>query len=105
MYIEGLEPNVVITTSGNDIMVGGDVINITDYRLIKESVMNVLGNNGKYVHLIFTDAESLTSSVIGFLLKLVQKDNVELKVSVRKSNLYSLMEILGLVKIFNVSMT
>ncbi|MCX8085004.1 MAG: hypothetical protein N3C60_08805 [Calditerrivibrio sp.] len=104
MFVEGLEPNVTITTVGNEVLVGGDVVNITDYRLIKESVLKAIGSEGKYVKVIFSDAESLTSSVIGFFLKLVQKDNIEVKMVVKKNTLMSLLEILGLVKIFNVTL-
>lgn len=97
------EPNISIDLFQNEIIINGQLINISDYRLIKETIAKIINEGHKSLSVTFNDTDSITSSVLGYFLKLVQKDKIELKMKVRSNNLYSLLDMLRLVEIFKVS--
>ncbi|MDF2953962.1 MAG: hypothetical protein OD816_001207 [Thermodesulfobacterium sp.] len=99
---KNFEINISLTMKNNEVIVSGDVVSISDYWLIKEKVINLVEKGNKEIIIIFNDAEVLSSSIIGFFLKLVLKDKINLKVKVRNSQLYSFMETLGLIKTLQV---
>lgn len=97
------EPNISIDLFQNEIIINGQLINISDYRLIKKTIAKIINEGHKSLSVTFNDTDSITSSVLGYFLKLVQKDKIELKMKVRSNNLYSLLDMLRLVEIFKVS--
>ncbi|MBO8143669.1 MAG: hypothetical protein H0Z16_03665 [Thermodesulfobacterium sp.] len=99
---EIFETNISLNVKNNEVIVSGDVVSISDYWLIKEKVINLVEKGNKEIIITFNDAEFLSSSIIGFFLKLTLKDKINLKVKVKNPQLYSFMEILGLIKTFQV---
>jgi len=99
---ENFEINISLTVKNNEVIVSGNVISISDYWLIKENVINLVEKGHKEIIITFNDAELLSSSVIGFFLKLTLKDKINLKIKVKNPQLYSFMEILGLIKTLQV---
>lgn len=98
-----MEHNIKVEVENNNILkITGDVKNIDDYQLIKENAIKLRDKDAKSLTIIFADSSSITSSVIGFFLKLVQKDGVNLDVKVGQDSLLSLMKTLSLDNIFNV---
>jgi|Wag4MinimDraft_13_1082653.scaffolds.fasta_scaffold01477_2 ABC-type transporter Mla MlaB component len=98
-----MEHNIKVELeNSNTLKITGDVKNIDDYQLLKENAIELRDKGVQSLTIIFADSSSITSSVIGFLLKLVQKDGVNLNIKVAKDSLYSLMETLSLNSIFNV---
>lgn len=98
-----MEHNINVVKEGsNTLNVKGDIKNIDDYQLLKDNVIELRDKGVDSMTIIFTDSTSITSSVIGFLLKLVQKDGVKLNLKVAQESLFSLMETLSLDSVFNV---
>jgi len=98
-----MEYNIKVEVENNNTLkITGDVKNIDDYQLIKENAIKLRDKGAKSLTIIFADSSSITSSVIGFFLKLVQKDGVNLDVKVGQDSLLSLMKTLSLDNIFNV---
>ena len=94
-----MEINIV----GNRIIVKGNVKSIQDYEDIRGSIEQIIGNRvTNSIVIEFVDSFSLTSSVIGYLSKLVHNDNIKVNLRVCDNGLYSLLEDLGLIKDFNV---
>lgn len=86
----------------NEIIVIGNIKTLEDSHQIKEAISSLVDHGSQNIHLKINDSFSMSSTVIGFLMKLVQHDKVKLSVSVDDSRLYMLMDELCLVKIFNV---
>ena len=92
-----MEVNVV----GNKIVVKGNVKSIRDYEEIRNVIERVISTN-KFVVIELVDSISLTSSVIGYLSKLVNVDDVKVELYVRDDGLYDLLDDLGLINLFRV---
>lgn len=103
MDIFGKEENIQVSVNNNVIVVRGQVQNIADYAVIRESISELINKNINDIKIIFEDSHAVTSSVIGFLLKISQKDKINVHVVAKNEDLYLLFEILGLVDIFRVT--
>lgn len=85
----------------NEIEVLGNISTVTDYQEIKHVVTDMLRNSDKSLVISIKDAFSITSSVIGFFLKLVYQDNVHLELKISDNRLLRLLEELRLAEAFN----
>jgi len=90
-----------ISVSANTVVITGNIKTISDYQQIKETIDN-LTQNQKHIIVIIQDSISVTSSVIGYLNKLVLKDNIDLQIKVGDDQLMKLFEDLNLVSLFKV---
>ena len=86
----------------NEIVITGNIKSIEDSIQIKETISAVLRQGSANVFLRIKDSFSMTSTVIGFLMKLVNYDKVQLSLVVGDNRLYVLLEELNLLRIFNV---
>jgi len=86
----------------NEVIVNGNIKTLEDSHQIKEVISGRVVHGCKNIHLKINNSFSMTSTVIGFLMKLIHHDKVQLSVSVVDSRLYMLLDELCLVKIFNV---
>lgn len=81
-----------------------DVIKtIEDSTVFKKSISDILlrDPNAKIdIHIL--DSYIITSSIIGTLLKMVQKDNAKITVYVYNADLYELLDKLNLIVLLNV---
>jgi len=91
-----------IQTVGNSVTITGNIKTIGDYQAIKNRLEN-LAENSKSITIDIKDSISITSSVIGYLTKLVQKDKVDIQIRVGDANLYDLFDEINLVKLFKVT--
>jgi len=91
-----------ISVTGNRVSITGNIKTVSDYQKIKE-VLDTLVINERSVFIDIADSISITSSVIGYLTKLVQKDNVEVHIKVNNPNLYELFDEINLIQLFHVS--
>ena len=90
------------TTGSNELSINGNIKSIEDGMAIKEA-MNALKNQGaKSIQVKIQDSFSMTSTVIGFLMKLVNIDQIRISLFVSDRRLYQLLEELSLVQAFNV---
>lgn len=90
------------STSGNKIDVVGNIKTIKDTKDIQTAIDSVVGSGSKEVVLSIKESIAMTSSLIGFLLKIIKKDGVSVNVHIRNENLYELLSDLELLDIFKV---
>jgi len=91
-----------ISVNSNTVTIVGNIKKVSDFQSIKNSIEPIVQNNRRLTIKI-VDSLSLTSTTIGYLNKLVLKDNIELHVVTGNSKLYSLLEDLNLISTFKVS--
>ena len=90
-----------LKVSGNRVIIKGNVKSISDFNDIKNSV-DAITSTSKHIVIELVDSISLTSSVIGYLSKLVNVDNVTVELYVGDKGLYDLLSDLGLISLFKV---
>lgn len=86
-----------ILTNGSEVTIEGNIKSISDFQKIKTS-LDELTTTLNTIELFIKDSLSITSSVIGYLNKLVLKDNIDLKLYVGNEMLYNLLEDLDLIQ-------
>jgi len=92
-----------IKMSGNsEITIVGNIKSIEDSLEIKNAVSGLQKNGAKSILLRIQDSFSMTSTVIGHLMKLVNVDKITVSMVVGDARLYQLLEELSLVQLFNV---
>jgi hypothetical protein len=91
-----------ISTSGNVVNIKGNIKTVHDYQEIKSTIDSLIGIHNSIV-INIPDSISITSSVIGYLTKLVQKDKIDITIKVGDSDLMELFDDLGLVSLFRVT--
>jgi len=90
-----------ISTSGNVVTIKGNIKTVSDYQEIKSTIDSLVGIHQSIV-INIPDSISITSSVIGYLTKLVQKDKIDITIRVGDADLMELFDDLGLVSLFKV---
>jgi len=90
-----------ISTSGNVVTIKGNIKTVSDYQEIKRTI-DALAASQQHIVVNIPDSISVTSSVIGYFTKLVQKDKIDLNIKVGDADLMELFEDLGLVSFFKV---
>ena len=90
-----------ISLNANRVVITGNIKSIQDYKTIKETLERVVENE-KRVVVEIVDSISMTSSVIGYLNKLVQKDGITLELHVGSSTLIDLLKDLNLMELLRV---
>jgi CHASE3 domain sensor protein len=90
-----------IAIASNVITITGNIKSVSDYQKIKESVDRVVSSYQSVV-VDIKDSISITSSIIGYFTKLVQKEGVDLSIKVGDQSLMELFEDLNLVSLFKV---
>jgi len=81
----------------------GNIKSIEDSDAIKRHIGMLAASGANSISLKIADSFSMTSSVIGFLMKLVHRDKVRLSISIRDERLFTLLQELNLVSTFNAS--
>lgn len=89
----------------NEIVITGNIKSVENSLLIKETINTLVAQGSQNIHLKIKDSLSITSTMIGFLMKLVHQEKVHLFITVGDSRLYSLLEELKLLQQFNVHLT
>jgi anti-anti-sigma regulatory factor len=89
-------------SGSNELTIIGNIKSIEDSLAIKESIHTLQTNGAKSILIKIEDSFSMTSTVIGLLMKLVNIDKITISLVVGDPRLYELLEELSLVKHFNV---
>ena len=84
------------------VVVSGIVENVDDCTQISSAMKEVAKNSGNSVAVEFLDSFVIPSTLIGQILKMIQVDNMTIRVKAN-SDLYELLDRLSLVSVFNVS--
>jgi|LGVE01.1.fsa_nt_gb hypothetical protein len=90
-----------ISNTGSVVTITGNIKSIGNLQTIKICLDNMIQDNTS-ITLKILDSISITSSVIGYLTKLVYKDNLHINMDVGDERLYDLLDELSLVSLFNV---
>jgi hypothetical protein len=90
-----------ISTTSNTVVITGNIKSVRDYQKIKESVDALIATNRSIV-IEIKDSISITSSIIGYFTKLVQKEGIDVSIKVGDASLMELFDDLNLVTLFKV---
>ncbi len=90
-----------ISNVGAIITIKGNIKSISDFQEIKTCLDDITCTD-KSITLKIIDSISITSSVIGYLTKLVYKDKIHISMTVGDKRLYELLDELSLISQFNV---
>ena len=66
----------------NEVIISGNIKTVEESQQINESISNLVVHGSRNIRLKINDSFSMTSTVIGFLMKLVYHDKVQLSISV-----------------------
>jgi hypothetical protein len=83
-----------------EVVIEGIIKSISDSQAIKDAISSC--SDTKDIKIEILDSFSITSSVIGFLLKKKQGDGANIEIKVHDSRIYELFESLNLVEVLNV---
>lgn len=86
----------------SEVVITGNIKSVDDSVKIKETINGMMAQGCGSIQLRIVDSLSLTSTAIGFLMKLVHQDKLQLTVNVGDRRLYTLLEDLCLLEKFNV---
>ena len=89
-----------IKVENNNLIVEGLVRGNSEVAEIKSVISNL---TSKSISIIFQDSYVIPSSLIGFLLKSIHDDKIDLSVVVKQPELYQLLDRLNLVSGLKVS--
>ncbi len=93
---------IEIVESDEGLIIKDRFSTLEDYLRFREAVGENLEAGAKSLNVIFMDAQVLSSSVFGLLLKIKNIDGVDVSISVSQRNLYKQIEYLDLLEFFSV---
>ena len=88
-----------ISTSSNVVTIIGNIKSVSDFQSIK-STIDSMKNSMQDITIDIKDSISITSSVIGYLNKLILKDSINLNMKIGNEQLMHLLEDLNLTGTF-----
>lgn len=88
--------------STNEFRITGEIKTISDYQAIKKTIQESVEKDIKELLVIIEDAQTVTSSVVGYLLKLVNLNGIKINLTVKNAKLHKMLEDLVLIDVFNV---
>lgn len=91
-----------ISSSSNVATINGNIKSVGDYQEIKKTLDALCSSNSTIVVEV-KDSISITSSVIGYLNKLVLKDKINLQMKITNPQLMELLNELNLSETFRAS--
>ncbi len=89
-----------IKVSSNSVTINGNIKSVGNFQTIKQHLDAMIGHH-KSITINIVDSLSITSSVIGYLNKLVLKDNITIKMNIGNAQLIELLDDLSLTSTFN----
>lgn len=91
-----------LTKSGTEVIITGNVKTIDDSMALRDEIQQLVEGGASNVTLRFQDSFALPSAVIGYLMKLVNRDKVRLTLLAGDQRLYALLDELKLLEAFGV---
>ncbi len=92
-------------SAAGELTIHGNIKSIDDYTAIKNQITGVIGTGNHDLTLRIPESFSLPSSVIGYLLKLKNRDNVRIRMTIGDRRLHELLSDLNLLGEFGVTLT
>lgn len=90
---------MTVRIESNRVLIEGSVKTLNEFREVQDQIETVLKNSPERLELEMMDSELLTSSMIGYLLKLAKKDHVAIHV---KTNSRELKRFVAMMKLESV---
>ncbi len=90
-----------VKKDGNSVIIEGNIKTIGDFQAIKH-ILDEMILDVSTINLVLLDSISITSSVIGYLTKLVHKDKINMSLSVGNKELVLRLDDLGLSDLLHV---
>lgn len=93
-----------ISSSSNIVTIKGNIKAMSHYEEIKKEIEDIIHNsseNAKHVKIQILESISITSSVIGYLCKLVD-EGVNIELHVKDEGLKNLLDDLNLISLLNI---
>ena len=91
-----------ISTSSNTLTITGNIKTPSDFQNIKTRT-DLLVSQNKEITILIKDSLSITSSVIGYLNKIVLKDLINLNMKIGNAQLLNLLNDLHLTSVFKAT--
>jgi hypothetical protein len=91
-----------LNIEGSTLTITDNIKSVEHFQEIKSALDKMKISNSS-IHIKISNSLSITSSVIGYLMKLIHKDEIRLSMSVGDDRLVALLNDLGLSSEFNVS--
>lgn len=90
----------IIKSSQSELTIVGNIKTIDDYQAIRSATKALVDAGTIQITYIMKDSLSMTSSVIGYLVKLVRHDKVQINIQIFDIRLFELLEELALTELF-----
>lgn len=98
-----MEISAFVNSGNSEITILGTIKTIADGQMIKETINRSFHQDKqRTIKLNIQDSFIITSSVIGFLIKAIKIDKMDLTVYVRSMELYSMLDDMNLLDTMNV---
>lgn len=91
-----------ISVNGNKITILGSVSKYEDYVGIKHTVDEVISHSDNTLEIEFVDAMTVNSALIGYMIKCVKVQNIDVSISVVNHKLYEMLNLLSLTEVLKV---
>lgn len=88
-----------ISNSSNIVTITGNIKSVGDFQTIKSTIDSLKTSNNTII-IDIKDSISITSSVIGYLNKIILKDGIDLSMKIGNPQLMELIEDLNLIGTF-----
>lgn len=88
-----------ISISSNTVTITGNIKSVGDFQSIKTTVDSIKSSSSKII-IDIKDSISITSSVIGYLNKLILKDKIDISMKIGDKHLMALLDDLNLTSVF-----
>lgn len=85
----------------NKLIIQGNIKSISDFNVIKQTIDQMLYKH-KSIYIDIIDSMSITSSVIGYINKIIHKDKIDVNILIHDKNLLQLFDELNLTQTFKV---
>jgi len=90
-----------IRKQGSEVIIEGNIKSIGDFQAIKKTLDEIVLHQ-KSLNIIVKDSISMSSSVIGYLTKLVYKENIVITLKIGNPELVILLDDLSLSELLHV---
>lgn len=90
------------TTGSGELTVTGTIKTIDDSTFLRTTVQGLVDSGASSITIKIEDSFAMPSAVIGYLMKLVNRDKIRLSILVGDSRLAELLEELQLTALFGV---
>jgi len=92
---------MTLKTDGSVLIITDNIKSVDDFQKIKKE-LDAMKSTYTSISIKIINSLSMTSSVIGYFMKLIHKDGISLSMSIGDERLINLLDELGLSSEFNV---